>query len=66
MGLDSEKYKNAGKLWLNRLERVSDEDVDLILKSIPETEMTQLAIEFTRKLLNLNKERLLRIGTQVL
>jgi len=62
----AEKYKNAGKLWLNRLERVSDEDVDLILKSIPETEMTQLAIEFTRKLLNLNKERLLRIGTQVL
>ena len=54
------KRPEAARLWLKQLEGISSSDTRSILERIPKTEITEVAIEFTQKLLELNRERLLK------
>jgi len=51
----------AVQLWLKQLEGISSSDTRSILERIPKTEITDVAIEFTQKIIELNRERLLKL-----
>jgi excisionase family DNA binding protein len=51
----------AARIWLKQLSGISSSDTLSILERIPETEITDIGIEFTQKLLDLNRERLLKL-----
>ncbi len=51
----------AARYWLEQLSRISILDTRAILSKIPKNEMTEVALEFAQKLLELNRERLLEI-----
>lgn len=55
------KRPEAARLWLKQLEGISSSDTQSILERIPKTEITEVAIEFTQKILELNRERLLKL-----
>jgi len=55
------KRPEAARLWLKQLEGISPSDTRSILGRIPKTEITEVAIEFTEKILELNRERLLKL-----
>lgn len=55
------KRPEAARLWLKQLEGISPSDTRSILERIPKTEITEVAIEFTQKILELNRERLLKL-----
>jgi len=49
----------AAAAWLSRLEMISASDIKGIIERIPESHMSDVARDFTHKLLILNQERLL-------
>jgi excisionase family DNA binding protein len=51
----------AARVWLKQLEEVSSSDTRSILERIPKTEITAVAIEFTQKIIELNRARLLKL-----
>ena len=55
------KRPEAARSWLKQLEGISSSDTRSILERIPKTEITEVAIEFTQKILELNRERLLKL-----
>ena len=52
---------NAARLWLNQLEKIQPETVQAILDEVPNKRMTKITKEFTAKLLQINRERLLSV-----
>lgn len=55
------KRPESAKLWLQRLGDISYEQCHNIFNKIPPSEISETAIEFVMKLLELNKERLLEV-----
>lgn len=55
------EHKEATKAWLNRLEEISPENIRNILGSVPREEITEIASLFAQKIIELNKEALLRL-----
>jgi hypothetical protein len=55
----AQKRPLAGKIWLNRLKKVSFANIQQIFAQIPATEITPIASEFAKKILALNHKRLL-------
>ncbi len=53
----------AARLWLKQLEGISSSDTRSIFERIPKTEITEVGIEFTQRILGLNSERLLKLRT---
>jgi len=51
----------AARAWLERLEGISPNDLSAILQKIPPDEISPIAVEFTHKMLILNRERLLSL-----
>lgn len=49
----------AANAWLKRLEHISEADIKGIIDKVPSEEMSQISKEFTKKILELNKKRLL-------
>ena len=49
----------AARYWLEQLDRISILDTRAILSKIPKGTMTEIALEFAQKILELNRERLL-------
>jgi hypothetical protein len=62
----AKRNPSAGKFWLNRLNNISDNDVHTIFKNVPTSEITDLATEFAKNMLKLNKNRLLAIEAGLL
>lgn len=56
-----QKRPDAAKFWLQRLSSISAQQCETVFMKIPETEITKKTIEFSLKLLELNKERLLEV-----
>jgi hypothetical protein len=58
------KNINAAKSWIENLNNISSDEVTRIVNKVPDAEMSGSAKEFTLKILELNKTRLLstRIG----
>ena len=54
-----QKRPEAAKFWLQRLSDISAQQCEAVFMKIPETEITKTTIEFSLKLLELNKKRLL-------
>ena len=54
--------KVSTRYWLEQLNRISPLDTRAILNRIPKEEMSDVTLEFTQKMLELNRERLLEIG----
>lgn len=55
------KRPKAARFWLQRLSDISIEQCRTVFISIPETEISEITIEFSMKLLELNKMRLLEV-----
>jgi len=55
----AQKRPLAGKIWLNRLKKVSSAQIQQIFAQIPVTEITPIASEFAQQILVLNYKRLL-------
>lgn len=49
----------AAKYWLGNIERVSSQEVQLLFEKVPPERITDVAIEFALKMLDLNRQRLL-------
>jgi len=56
----AEKRPNSAKFWLQQLNDISLDQCKDIFNRIPTSEISTIAIKFAMKLLELNKERLLR------
>jgi hypothetical protein len=56
----AQKRPLAGKIWLNRLKKVSTLQIQEIFAQIPVTEITPIASEFAQQILALNQKRLLQ------
>ena len=50
----------AAQVWLDRLARVSGDDIAGILNRVPRERMSEVAMDFAQRTLELNQERLLR------
>lgn len=50
---------NAARFWLNKLEKISPSDTRSIVDRVPEDEMSDVTKEFTHRIIELNKQRLL-------
>ena len=61
--LAASKRPEAARRWLKQLEGTSSSDTRSILERIPKTEITEVGIEFTQRILELNSERLLKLRT---
>jgi len=59
--LAASKRPEAARRWLKQLEGTSSSDTRSILERIPKTEITEVGIEFTQRILELNSERLLKL-----
>ncbi|MBK1988273.1 HipA domain-containing protein [Sphaerospermopsis aphanizomenoides BCCUSP55] len=55
------RYPNAGNLWLDNLAKVSSNDTLNLFERIPSHRISQTAIEFAQKILELNQNRLLML-----
>lgn len=56
--LYAEKEPNAQKAWLNRLKKISDDEIYAIIQKIPDELMSEIAKEFTHRLILANKKSL--------
>lgn len=54
-----QRYPDAGRVWLNNLARVSSNDTLELFERIPSNRISQTAIEFAQKILELNQNKLL-------
>ncbi|MEH1845911.1 MAG: HipA-like protein [Nostoc sp.] len=54
-----QRYPDAARVWLNNLARVSSNDTLELFKRIPSNRISQTAIEFAQKILELNQSKLL-------
>jgi len=60
-------YANsAASVWLNNLARVSSNDTLELFKQIPSNRISQTAIEFAQKILELNQSKLLKLRQTLL
>ncbi len=57
----ADKRPESAKVWLKRLGDICPEQCQNIFNRIPPTEISELAIKFAMKLLELNKKRLLEV-----
>ncbi|MEJ2693431.1 MAG: phosphatidylinositol kinase [Candidatus Thiodiazotropha sp.] len=60
----AEKSPNAAKIWLDQLKQVSEKAVQSLFEQLPDGEITPLAKLFATKMLELNKQRLLKTQKQ--
>ena len=56
----AKKRPKSANLWLQRLNDISLDQCQNIFNRVPSTEISEITIKFAMKLLELNKERLLR------
>lgn len=56
-----QKRPKAAQFWLQRLSNITPEQCQTIFNNIPKTEISDITIEFSMKLLELNKMRLLEV-----
>lgn len=54
-----QRYPDAARVWLNNLARVSSNDTLELFERIPSHRISQTAIEFAQKILELNQSKLL-------
>ncbi|MEH1841938.1 MAG: HipA-like protein [Nostoc sp.] len=54
-----QRYPDAARVWLNNLARVSSNDTLELFECIPSNRISQTAIEFAQKILELNQSKLL-------
>ncbi|MEH2251768.1 hypothetical protein [Nostoc sp.] len=54
-----QRYPDAARVWLNNLARVSSNDPLELFERIPSNRISQTAIEFAQKILELNQSKLL-------
>lgn len=52
---------HAGRAWLERLEQVSRRNIEQIFDEVPEARISQVASEFSLKMLDINRARLLAL-----
>ena len=52
---------DAAKFWLSKLQEISLSDTRSIIDRVPSKEMSDTAKEFTQRIIELNKRRLLAI-----
>jgi hypothetical protein len=57
----AETSPTAGKAWVDRLEAVSPADTAAIFQKVPPTIISEPAINFAQKMLELNRQRLLEL-----
>jgi excisionase family DNA binding protein len=57
----AKKRPAAARFWLNKLEAVSLSNTRLIIDRVPKEEMSDISKEFTQKIIDLNKQRLLSL-----
>jgi len=57
--LAAERYPDSGKVWLDRLAAVSEQDTLQLFERIPKKRITPTAVEFAQTMLRLNRQRLL-------
>lgn len=62
----SHEYPKAAKAWLNNLAKVSSNDTLRLFERIPSNLITQTAIDFAQKILELNQSRLLKLRDTLL
>ncbi|MDF5722485.1 MAG: hypothetical protein PUP91_18745 [Rhizonema sp. PD37] len=53
-----QRYPNAANVWLEHLNKVSNNDILELFQRIPTERISQTAIEFAQKILELNQHRL--------
>lgn len=58
----AQRWPRAAKSWLNRLEVMSPKNMDNIFGNIPKSEITPIAVTFAKRILSLNKNRLLALN----
>jgi hypothetical protein len=56
------RYPKAASAWLERLSNINPDNVRDIFSKVPKNLITRVAIDFSLKILELNKARLLSIG----
>jgi hypothetical protein len=54
-------YQIASQEWLSRLEAISEQQITLILQALPADRFSEVASDFVKKILLINKERLLSL-----
>lgn len=57
----AQKRPDAARFWLQRLNDISAEQCQTVFMKIPKTEISDITIKFSMKLLALNKKRLLEV-----
>ena len=57
----AQRYPDAARVWLDNLARVSSNDTLELFECIPTDRISQTAIEFAQKILELNQSRLLSL-----
>ena len=55
------RYPNTTKIWLDRLAKISSNDILKIMMCIPDDRISPTAIEFVQKILELNQNKLLNL-----
>ncbi len=55
------RKRDAARQWLNKLEAITPSDTREILDRVPKEDISNVAIEFTQRMLELNRQRLLAI-----
>lgn len=58
-------YKDAATLWLDKLNMVTEENINDILMQIPSELITEPAVEFARAMLDINRRRLMSVKDQL-
>ena len=54
-------YPDAGRIWLDRVESVSEQDTMDLVRRIPSDRISPVGIEFAQAMLTLNRQQLLRL-----
>lgn len=57
----AKKNPVAARFWLERLEEITSKDIIPIFHKLPKEEISEVAIEFAQKMLDLNQKRLLSL-----
>ncbi len=55
------EYPQASQEWLNRLEQISEEQIDLIIQAFPPERLSKPAGDFAKKVLLCNQKWLLSL-----
>jgi hypothetical protein len=58
----AQRTPRAATAWLERLRAIADNDIEQLLKEVPPRRMSKICREFTLRLLNENRNRLLEEG----